>query len=75
MRQDRILSCFPAKSQTNVSYDHRVDFGLGLIKHKEELIALPRVEGQTNNAELLGHVLSEILAATITQVFESNYSD
>jgi hypothetical protein len=56
---------------------HRVDlsgimwFGIQLVKHKEELIALPRDEGQAaDNTEILGHILDEVLAAVTPQVFE-----
>lgn len=54
-----------------MTFDHWADFGVRLIKHKEELIALPRAEGQTgSNAELLDHILDEVLVATIPQVLE-----
>lgn len=52
-----------------MSHDHRVDLGLELIKHREELIALPQAEDQTSNAELFGHILDKILAAKIPRVF------
>ena len=39
-----------------------------LVKHKEELIALPEVGGQTtNNAELLDHILDEIVEAAASR--------
>jgi hypothetical protein len=45
------------------------DFAVELVKHKEKLIALPRVEGQmTSNAELLDHILDEIVEAVVSQL-------
>lgn len=66
-RQDRVL---PRFSDDHMTLDQRADFGKGLIKYKEELIALPRGEGQTSNAELLDHILDKILRGTIPQVLE-----
>lgn len=44
-------------------------FAIQLVKYKEELIALPRVEGQTTgNAELLDHILDKALESWIPQV-------
>ena len=63
-RQNRILPRF----QDNHSLDLLVDFGVSLVSYKEELVAPPRTEGQTGNAELLGHILDKILAVAVPQV-------
>ena len=46
---------------------------MDLIGRKEELIGLPRAEGQTSNAELFDHILDEVLAAAIPQAFETEF--
>ena len=78
MRRDRLLPRFLDKTTVpaeTTRFDHRPDFAKELIKHKEELIALPRAEGQTaSNEELLAHILDEILMATIPPVFKKYYS-
>ena len=68
-RQHRILPRFP------VGMGVRVEFGKLLVRCKEKLIALPQAEGQTSNAELFDHVLDEILAAAIPQVFDQDCFD
>jgi len=66
-RRNRILPRFP---DDLASFDPLVDFGVSLIGCKEELIALPRAEGQASNSELLDHILDKILATAIPQVSE-----
>jgi hypothetical protein len=61
---DRVLPRFQDE------HDEVVEFGLGLIKYKEELLALPQTEGQTSNAELLDDILEEILAEAIPWVYD-----
>lgn len=51
----------------------RATFVTELVKHKEELTALPWVERQTSsNTELLDNILDEILTATLLHAFKSN---
>lgn len=72
-RNNRVLPRFPEKYGSG---DHRVKFGIEFIKYREELIALPWVEGQTtSNAELLDQILDKILVTTIPQVFELQCHD
>jgi hypothetical protein len=52
-----------------VRFDPKAAFAAALIEYKEELIALPQAGAQTaSNAELLGHILDEILVAALQQV-------
>ena len=67
---NRVQPRFPDKRDT---YDHRTNLGMELIKYKEELIALPRAEGQTaSNAELLDHILDKIIVSTGPKVLDRN---
>lgn len=65
----------PRFLEEHVSFGRRADFCTDLIGRKEELIGLPRAEGQTRNAELFDHILDEVLAAAIPQAFESDRYD
>lgn len=50
-------------------FDPKAAFAAALIEHKEELIALPQAGTQSaGNAELLDHILDEILVAALQHV-------
>lgn len=62
-------SVLPRFLQKHVRLEALTEFALELVKHKEELIALPETEGHTaSNAELLDHILDKILEAAISEV-------
>ena len=68
-------SVLPRFLQARVELDDVIGFALGLIKNREELIALPESEGQAaRNAEILDHILDKILAATIPKVSPMSWS-
>ena len=68
-------SVLPRFLQARVELDDMIGFALGLIKNREELIALPDSEGQAaRNAEILDHILDKILAATIPKVSPMSWS-
>ena len=73
MHYDRFLPWFA--DDTTRYYDHWEDFAVELIKHKKELIALPRAEGRTASDELLDHILDAMLAVTIPRAFEVPHYD
>ena len=62
----RVLPRFTRGSR--VPFDHVAAFGTGLVKYKEELIALPQVEGQTGNGELFDDILDKILSTAIPKL-------
>lgn len=66
IRYDSILPRFLGE---RAPLNDKADFAMGLIEHKEELIALPGAEGQTtSNTELLDGILDKILEVMIPQV-------
>ena len=62
----------PCFLEEHVSFGRRANFCTDLIRCKEDLVGLPRAEGQTSNAELFDHILDKVLAVAILQAFEGD---